>query len=385
MITEEDRLRAAALVARFPSEGVPEKQAWRALQAAMEAAIENREQGLLFALADACAGHYLLLSWPRQNAWRAAGQIEEASALRRFLEAAREPPPSELPWGHAPLLPDGPARNLGAMLAYAQDDALLERELEHFGLEPSLQGIFACWIQERVARGSPIGGSAFVREFWRALPRSHPLARLPLQLRPLETGLFLESQRCFDLTGNWFQFGGSGPPVAFGPEGSWRGKFDELPAEPDELAAVASEPGLCPNSTWEGRVFRLAQRPPSLKALCLSAFPLECLGAKAAARVTPATSGKALELLAMLGTSGGADTEARSAAYGRLLAWRSLAALVGLPSHAHLEEIEALALRTEWLCFQSDSRWFHRVSLDVGLVALRPDDTLAVVAITDSD
>lgn len=155
---EEDRQRAAALVNRFPRDGAPTpSDAWRALQQAITPGVRDGAQGFLFALHEAAGEHPLLLSWPRQSAWRAAGLVAEAGALRRFLSRARRPPSSELPFGQRPQLPDGPGRTLGAMLAHAHDDELLDRELEHFGLDPLLVDLFACWIHERVLRGSTIG------------------------------------------------------------------------------------------------------------------------------------------------------------------------------------------------------------------------------------
>ncbi|MDP1823682.1 MAG: DUF6183 family protein [Archangium sp.] len=377
-------MKVQALLARFPQDGAPDNAAWKELQQAISGAVREGDQDFLFALHEACGTHPLLRGWPRQSSWRAAGLIHHASALRRFLERAKQPPSSEQPWGRAPRLVDGPARNLGAMLAYAHDDDLLERELEHFGPEPALRDLFACWVQERVVRGSPIGRSAFVQQLWRALPASHALSTLPLEVLPLEAGLVKVSPRRDDTLGNWFEFdrpSGHGP---FEPEGDWQTLTKELAAEPAVLAAVAADEGLCPNSTYEGRVFQLDRRPPSLSSLALRSLSLECLGANPA-KVKPCDAREVMGLLLTLGTIGGAYGEGRSAAYGRLLAWRSLTALAGLPAGAPLAEVEALAQRLEWLSFESDSDWFNHVSLDVGLVGLRADDSLAVVAMTDTD
>ncbi len=382
-MNEPDRQRAAAVVARF-SEPVDPKE-WRTLQAELETAVRTGEQDFLFALHDACEGHRLLQSWPRQHAWRAAGSIADASALRRFLERARTPPSSVLPWGHPPLkLLDGPARTLGAMLAFVHPDDLLERELEHFGPDAALRDLFACWIHERIVRGSPIGRSSFVQQFCRALPASHPLAPLPLECSALESGLLIVPSPRFDLNGNWFDFRVGGGFAGLEPEGDWHTPFEEFDADARALAAVASDPALCPNSTIEARCYRLATRPPSLRALSLQPLALDCLSAHPA-RVKPVSAREVMGTLMMLGTLGGAYAEARSAAHGRRLAWHSLTALVGLPAGAPFPEVEALAGRTDWLFFGSDSPWFDHVGLDVGLVALRADSTVAVVAMTDSD
>lgn len=377
--------RAQALVARFPQEGAPGGNGlWKVLQQAIADAVRAGEQDFLFALHDACAAHPLLRGWPSQSSWRSAGLIADAAALRCFLERAKRPPTSEQPWGHAPRLADGPARNLGALLAYAHDDDLLERELEHFGPEPALRDLFACWLQERVVRGSLIGRSVFAKQFWRALPATQPLSPLPLEVLPLEAGLVTVSPRRDDTLGNWFTFDRPARHEPFELEGDWQTIAKEVPAEPATLAAVASDAGTAPNSSYEGRVFQLDRRPPSLGSFALRSLSLECLGTHPA-RVKACTARDVMGLLLTLGTVGGAYGEARSAAYGRLLAWRSLTALVGLPAGAPLGDVEALAQRTGWLSFESDSGWFNQVSLDVGLVALRADASLAVVAMTDTD
>jgi hypothetical protein len=384
-VTRADRLRAQALVVRFPREGAPGGNGlWKVLQQAIADAVRAGEQDFLFALHDACSGHPLLRGWPSQSSWRSAGLITDAAALRRFLERAKKPPTSEQPWGHPPRLVDGPARNLGAMLAYAHDDDLLERELEHFGPEPALRDLFACWIQERVVRGSLIGRSDFVQQLWRALSPEHPLSTLPLEVLPLEAGVVKVSTRRDDTLGNWFEFSRQTGHEPFELEGDWQTIAKEVPAEPAALAAVASDPGTAPNSSYEGRVFKLDRRPPSLGSFALRSLSLECLGTHPA-RVKACTAREVMALLVTLGTLGGANGEARSAAYGRLLAWRSLTALVGFPAGAPLAEVEALAQRIDWLSFESDSGWFNHVSLDVGLVALRADASLAVVAMTDTD
>ena len=149
------------------------------------------------------------------------------------------------------------------------------------------------------------------------------------------------------------------------------------------LAAIASDPGLCPNSNFEGRVFQLRARPSSLSELSLRALRLECLGAHPATVKTRSERSVLCSLLTVA-SHGGANGEARSNAFGRLLAWRSFTALVGLPEGAALGEVAARAAETQWLSFESTSPWFSRVSLDLGVVALRPDNSVAVLATTDS-
>lgn len=309
--------------------------------------------------------------------------LQSAEALRRFLERAKHPPKSEQPPAHLPL-PDAAARNLGALLAYAQDDAMLERELEWFGPEPLLRDLFACWIQERVVRGSEVGRSPFVTAFWERLPATHPLRALPLHVLPLEEKCVRVSTRRHDTLGNWFEFEGASWARGGAP-GTWTTGAKELPCDARLMASVLSEEALAPNATWEGRVFKLDRAPLRVEALSLFSLGLDCLAGATPPRARASTSHEVLALLLQLGTGGGAYVVARSAAWGRLLGWRSLRALSGAPETASLEVVAALASSCQWAQFESESDWFNHVVIDVGLVCLRPDGTVAVLALTDTD
>jgi uncharacterized protein (TIGR02996 family) len=75
------------------------------------------------------------------------------------------------------------------------------------------------------------------------------------------------------------------------------------------------------------------------------------------------------------------ETDGR--ATGRLLAWKSLAGLVGAAPDASAEEVAQLAERTIWLSFHS-SDFYDMV--DIGLIAIRPDrQSMALLMGTDVD
>jgi hypothetical protein len=309
--------------------------------------------------------------------------LQKPEALRRFLELAKNPPDSER--GHGPpRLADAPSRNLGALLAYAQDDAMLERELEWFGPEPALRDLFACWIQERVVRGSEVARSPFVTAFWERLPADHPLQPLPLRVLPLERNCIRTAARRGDTLGNWFEFEGMNW-VVNGTPGTWSTSAVEQPCDARAMAAVLSDEALAPNATWEGRVFALERAPLRVETLALFPLALQCLAGGAPPKMRGSTPHEVMALLLQLATCGGAYVAARSAAWGRLLAWRSLRALTGAAEKASYDEVHALAEQCQWAQFASDSEWFAHVVLDVGLVCLRPDAKLAVLALTDSD
>lgn len=74
-------------------------------------------------------------------------------------------------------------------------------------------------------------------------------------------------------------------------------------------------------------------------------------------------------------------------AYGRLWAWRSMAALSGAPEDASAEEVERHARQSTWFHFEADTDWFHGdIDSDYGIAALSPDcRQIAVLAATDTD
>jgi hypothetical protein len=85
-------------------------------------------------------------------------------------------------------------------------------------------------------------------------------------------------------------------------------------------------------------------------------------------------------------STGGAYNSGSRGAYGRLTAWRSLAALAGCPEGAAFEEVETRAGDCIWYGFAADTKWFEQVAWDVGLAALTPDRRrLLVLAATDTD
>lgn len=299
---------AAALVARFTTRE-PGPEDWRALTEALPAAVARADQPFLFELHERALDVERLRGWPAQSAFRAAGLIPEAGALRRFLERARTPPTTEAPWGRPSKLADRPARAFGGLLAYAQPDELLERELEWFGPEPSLQALFACWIQERVLLGSDVGRSPFVQRLWSQL--AHPLGALPLHRLAIEEGCVGTPPHRGDTLGNWYTF----PLLRFeasdAPQGAWRTSWSAQPADPQALCAVLADPALAPNATFEAKVVQLSTRPPRLEALELSHLELEVV-ADGKTRVAPRTPREVMCALLCLATTGGAYGEVRS-------------------------------------------------------------------------
>lgn len=98
-----------------------------------------------------------------------------------------------------------------------------------------------------------------------------------------------------------------------------------------------------------------------------------------AARVAPA---EAMQCLLSAASHGGAYGHGEGSAWGRLQAWRSLAALAGADESGGAEAAECCT----WVMFVDFGPWFYDVAWDLGLVALRPDRrSLAVLAATYTD
>ncbi|MER5642138.1 DUF6183 family protein [Kitasatospora sp. NPDC002227] len=97
---------------------------------------------------------------------------------------------------------------------------------------------------------------------------------------------------------------------------------------------------------------------------------------------TPAEAWSVLFAAASLG--GGHSNDWWYGAYGRLAAWRSVAALVGAPDGAAPAEVEQLAGACTWYGFSASTHWFNYADMDIGLLVLSPDGRrLAVLAATD--
>ncbi|MFJ4667084.1 DUF6183 family protein [Kitasatospora purpeofusca] len=127
----------------------------------------------------------------------------------------------------------------------------------------------------------------------------------------------------------------------------------------------------------------------------LVALGLDCLtglgelpkpGRKTAFGVVPVEAAEVWRFLFAASSTGGAYDSACYAAYGRLHAWRSLAALAGAPSDAPASAVEARVRACTWYRFGADTPWFHRVVWDLGVLALSQDRRrLAVLAATTTD
>jgi hypothetical protein len=141
------------------------------------------------------------------------------------------------------------------------------------------------------------------------------------------------------------------------------------------------------NGKIEARTFQTTLPARNAIAAYLSRFGLESVQPADSIRARHnATSKNAFTVLFSAAANGGAYNSGHFAAYGRLLAWRSLGGLVGTPADASIEEIMSHCSNCRWCLFDSPNDWFYQVAWDIGIACA--NDTrreVALLAATDTD
>ncbi|CAL9329925.1 DUF6183 family protein [Streptomyces sp. enrichment culture] len=250
----------------------------------------------------------------------------------------------------------------------------------------------ACLLHELVLRGVAIAQWPAI-EAWATSGhwRRHPLARLPLERTVMEEEPPLPS----------YSENGSSFPMPYEPPGGPRvtsGSTADLPGVTDTTTEEFSRAAAAAVINWseesnghiETRRYEPA-RPVGADRLpaLLPTLGLECLDGAGAGRRLALCSGPpghAWRVLFAAASCGGAYNSGVYGAYGRLAAWRSVAALSGAAADAPVGEVEQHALACDWYDFGGATRWFSRVAWDIGLVCVAPDARrVTVLAATDTD
>lgn len=269
-------------------------------------------------------------------------------------------------------------RSMAAWLAAAQPlEALLPLLVveEEDGAAAELS---ACLTHELVIRHPRIGEADEARERARRMAAAgHPLAALPLHLLEIEQDLLLD---------------GVAPP--FGPSSDRtprrrtaapRAEEVTTPADAELIASAVANWANESNGCFEARVFDLPE-PATPDAELLDALGLQALEGDGEISVRQAAPATVMRVLFAAASTGGAYGGGRGGAYGRLLAWRSLAGLTGA---AAADEVDRVAVRADectWVLFDAGTQWFFEVAWDLGVATLRPGGrTVAVLAATDTD
>jgi hypothetical protein len=382
----DDYLQRVAAVVDTPD-------AWDALYAVLEEAHADGDLAFLAGLAarllappaaldPETATHVLDL------AVGALALVPGLAAVEALLALARDPA-LLAPVPHQ--LPDAGARLLGARLAQAQEEEVLAAALDRHGARAELREVFACWIQERVARGFDLDGVAAVARWWGELRAGgHPLAALPLHPLLIEQNVPARAAS-FDVlsSSGW----GNALPHEPAPEPA-----SPLPppvatevADPAWIARVEQAYAISAavsNGRSETRLFRLDPpvAPEQLTGAFLRALPLAALEGAEGMEVWRLGPEQAYAGLLWVAAEGGAYNLAWSGAWGRLGAFRALGALVGADAGASLEAIEAQARASTFVYARVEAPWFHRVVHDFFLAVSPPGGrTLMVTAWTDTD
>jgi uncharacterized protein (TIGR02996 family) len=259
---------------------------------------------------------------------------------------------------------------------------------------PGLDGFEwrSCVVQEMVVRGNDPTTPTIGREHIAAMrERAHPLAWLPVQLSPLESGF----GPCLVQFGPRRSYGvSSGPPpgtpvraVTGGLAVSVVGTTTATPESHAPAAVRGWSTGS--NGQWEAGEFRLdrAARADYLGRDWFRSLPLadvfEVPRPRFGVSRIPASS--ALTYLFLAAQSGGAYTRGDFGAYSRLHAWQSFGWLAGCDPAAGVEAIAAKAGLCDWFTF-GGTEWFNEIAWDLGMICLRPDgESVAALAASDVD
>lgn len=314
---------------------------------------------------------------------------EAVDAIFAMAPAATARPAGRSVPGHA----DAWAREAGERLAFAQGEEALLHAIARFGCNRASHDLLAVWIHTAVIRAGSLEHLEPVVRYHEVLREGrHPLASLPLSLCGIERATPPEPPR-FAVTswGGWGGWPQIGSLELAPPENARRvareRTSDERAAAIGEVTASWREVS---NGIYEARVFELdppMAGVPASRELLLS-LGLECLAGADASRVRASalTPERAWDLLFAAGAHGGDYDVARSGAWGRFAAWRSLRALAGLDSDATYAETEDAARACAWTGFLAETDWFYRVVTDLGIAAVDPTGrSIAVLAGSDTD
>jgi len=266
-------------------------------------------------------------------------------------------------------------RYAASLLASAHSAADLEAV---FGGAAS-EELRACLVHEIALRGG------VVRHRWATSPhwRHHPLAWLPPSLTPMEgkPGMPAYTVR-----------GGSRslpevtvePAYGHGPVPAARETTTD--ADATAIATAVANWAEESNGRIEARTFVLdSDLAPEAVGDTLLSLGLESFRDPGPG-FGPCSASQAWGSLFSAASTGGAYGWGGHGAYGRLFAWRSVAALAGAPPEATAAEVQAVALSCSWHSYGGAGDWFEQVAWDVGLAVVSPDRRrLAILAATDTD
>jgi hypothetical protein len=248
----------------------------------------------------------------------------------------------------------------------------------------------ALLLHEAVVRGKLSPESVIGRNIQDGLVTAmHPLASLPLTLLDVEQGVLLRN----------YGLGSSSASIPFGPtrEGTAIAAAPLLSGLEITETACLERANLISHAVmnWkdqsngriEARTYRVNLTSGDLLAAILPKLGLESLGTASEIHVRENVGVKdAFTVLFSAASNGGAYNCGNFAALGRLLAWKSVAGLVGAPSDAPVVDVGTSSKECQWCLFDSASEWYFQVAWDIGIACFNPAHReVAVLAATDTD
>ncbi|MGO1051775.1 DUF6183 family protein [Crossiella sp. CA198] len=312
--------------------------------------------------------------------WADAGRIDELLHLGEALLAADGPAADEVLWGVITALAARPgAFSVVAALQLAGDErvsvgqkrraaALLAEGQPLENLDAFLADarpedeVLACLLHETVLRHGDLTGVPEAVAYAEQLHGAHPLGELPLKLAGFELGE--EGAEPFRTLPLWPEAGGPEPVT----------EVERLPWRGDQVTEGFRHWTNMGGGHLESGLFRLsAPWQPDL----LTSLPLDCLAGAQAVRVSPSTLGEAYWSLFDRMKRDGAYRHSPGLAYTRLHARWAIAGLAGVARPAEAD--------CQWWEFDASGPWFYDIAWDFGLLAARPDGTVAVLAASDTD
>jgi hypothetical protein len=317
-----------------------------------------------------------------------SARLVRAEAALRYVAFALAASPGE-EYAHAlfSLLPNRPffhqhLRDLVGVLVGSQPPAIVRALFERYAESHEYAQavgqyhhaeLMALLLHEAVLRGVILDGMPVIERLTERLrSRRHPLAWLSLRLLPQEEAL-RRRLAAYNRRAREWQI----------PRDEEDGTLHFVPDTPvasiprDVTRATASEAIKTAVAEWfnhDARVYTLEPPAADVSPALLLALGLELLEGAERRDVTlrKIAYGDALGELFTIAAYGGPYESGHGGAYGRLEAWRSLAALAGAPADATMDAVAALAGECRWFAFDAESGWFYRAGWDVGIVALRP-------------
>ncbi len=308
--------------------------------------------------------------------------LAQANAALALVASSSTLSNDNLPWRQ-------PAAALASKLVAKQPPEVVEAILHNLRPKTDQQEMAALILYEGVLRKKIAAHSKFTQQLRDDLSEdSHPLAWLPLELHEMEC--------CITLMAYYFYE--ANVEIPFGPDArvaatpiptsAFNLIMQETTTEKEArlISSAVDRWARFSNGQIEAGVFTAEEALPTdntflpsikLKSLALgSSYPVSA----------HLSAADAFSILFAAAEAGGAYCGGHYGAYGRLLAWRSVAGLVGADEGDSFADVSALAESCDWSSYEAANDWFYQVAWDIGLVCVRPGrKQVAILAATDTD